>query len=113
MAKRIAKRGLIEASSGNVFADLGLPDAEELDTKVRLAVELNRLLTVRRLSQVRAATLLGISQPKVSALKHYKLEGFSVERLMVLLTAMGLDVEIRIKAHRTANAPGRILVEAA
>jgi predicted XRE-type DNA-binding protein len=113
MAKRIAKRELIEASSGNVFADLGLRGADELDTKLRLAVELNRLLKVRRLSQVRAATLLGISQPKVSALKHYKLEGFSVERLMVLLTAMGIDVEIRIKAHRTANASGRILVEAA
>jgi predicted XRE-type DNA-binding protein len=113
MAKRIVKHGLIEASSGNVLADLGLPDAEELDTKLRLAVELNRRLKVRRLSQVRAATLLGISQPKVSALKHYKLDGFSVERLMVLLTAMGLDVEIRIKTHRAPNAPGRILVEAA
>jgi len=113
MARRIAKRGLIEASSGSVFADLGLPDAEELDTKVRLAVELNRLLKVRRLSQVRAATLLGISQPKVSALKYYKLEGFSVDRLMVLLTTMGIDVEIRIKARRTANVPGRILVQAA
>jgi len=113
MAKRIVKHGSIEASSGNVFADLGLPDAEELDTKLRLAAELNRRLKLRRLSQVRAAKLLGISQPKVSALKHYKLDGFSVERLMVLLTTMGLDVEIRIKAHRTANAPGRILVEAA
>jgi len=113
MAKRIVKHGSIEASSGNVFADLGLPYAEELDTKLRLAAELNRRLKLRRLSQVRAAKLLGISQPKVSALKHYKLDGFSVERLMVLLTTMGLDVEIRIKAHRTANAPGRILVEAA
>lgn len=113
MAKRTAKRGSVEAGTGNVFADLGLPDAEDLDTKLRLAVELNRLLNTRRLSQVRAASMLGISQPKVSALKHYKLEGFSVERLMVLLTAMGLDVEIRIKAHRTTNAPGRILVEAA
>ena len=67
MAKRTAKCGFIEASSGNVFTDLGLPDAEELDTKLRLAVELNRLLKVRRLSQVRAATRLGISQPKVCA----------------------------------------------
>ena len=73
-------------------------------TKLRLAVDsIGR--RVRRLSQVRAAMLLGMSQPKVSALKHYKLDGFSVERLMVLLTAMGLDVEIRIKAHRTANSP--------
>jgi predicted XRE-type DNA-binding protein len=71
MARRIVKRGFIAASSGSVFADLGLPDAEDLDSKLRLAVELNRRLKVRRLSQVRAATLLGISQPKVAALKHY------------------------------------------
>lgn len=113
MAKWPAKRELIEESSGNVFDDLGLPDAEELGTKLRLAVEINRVLKTRRLSQVRAATLLGISQPKVSALKHYRLEGFSVERLMVFLTALGRDVEIRIKAHGAANAPGRIMVEAA
>lgn len=112
MARRTSRRELIEASSGNAFADLGLADAEEIDTKLRLAVEINRLLKVRRLSQVRAANLLGINQPKVPALKHYKLEGFSVERLMVFLTALGRDVEIRIKAHRTANTPGRILVAA-
>jgi predicted XRE-type DNA-binding protein len=113
MARRTSKREWIEEGSGNVFADLGLADAEELDTKLRLAVEINRLLKGRRLSQVRAATLLGINQPKVSALKHYKLEGFSVERLMVFLTALGRDVEIRIRARRSANTPGRILVEAA
>jgi predicted XRE-type DNA-binding protein len=113
MARRTSKRGVIEASSGNVFADLGLRDSDELDTKLRLTVEINRLLKTRRLSQVRSGTLLGISQPKVSALKHYKLDGFSVERLMVFLTVLGRDVEIRIKAHRTANTPGRILVEAA
>jgi len=113
MARRTTKRGFIEASSGNVFADVGLRDAEELDTKLRLTAEINRLLKTRRLSQVRSATLLGISQPKASAPKHYKLDGFSVERLMVFLTALGRDVEIRIKARRTANTPGRILVEAA
>lgn len=75
-------------------------------------VEINRLLKTRRLSQMRAATLLGVSQPKISALKHYKLEGFSVERLMVFLTALGRDVEIRIKAHGATHAPGRILVAA-
>lgn len=113
MARRSTKRGLIEASSGSVFADLGLPDAEELDTKLRLAIEINRLLKTRRLSQVHSAALLGISQPKISALKHYKLDGFSVERLMVFLTALGRDVEIRIRAHRAANSHGRIVVEAA
>lgn len=112
MARRTVRRELIEAGSGNVFADLGLPDAEELDTKLRLAVEINRLLKTRRLSQMRAAALLGVGQPKISALKHYKLEGFSVERLMVFLTALGRDVEIRIKAHGATHAPGRILVAA-
>jgi predicted XRE-type DNA-binding protein len=103
----------IEPSSGNVFADLGLADAEELDTKVRLAVELVRALDARDLSQVEAARLLKVSQPKVSALKAYKLEGFSVERLMTFLTALGRDIEIRITARSHAEKPGRIHVQAA
>jgi len=103
----------IEASSGNVFADLGLPDSVELDTKVRLAIEIVRALDDRELSQVAAAKVLGINQPKVSALRRYKLEGFSVERLMTFLTALGRDVEIRVTARRKNTSPGRILVEAA
>ena len=114
MAKRPAKRNSVVAGSGNVFADLGLADADELDTKLQLAVEINRLLDSRRLSQVRLAALLGIGQPKVSALKNCRLDGFSVERLMLLLTALGRDVEIRIRPHhRKADTPGRIMVEAA
>lgn len=113
MAQRAAKRARIEASSGNVFADLGLPDAAELDTKVRLAVEINRLITVQRLTQVTAAERLEVSQPKISALKNYKLDGFSVEHLMSFLLALGQDVEIRITPRRTARAPGRIVVHAA
>lgn len=103
----------IEPSSGNVFADLGLADAEELDTKVRLAVAINDALDARHLTQRAAASLLGINQPKVSALKHYKLEGFSVERLMTFLTALGSDIEIRVTARPRATSPGRIYVEAA
>jgi predicted XRE-type DNA-binding protein len=110
MAKtRNAER--IEASSGNVFADLGLPDAGELDTKVRLAVAINRLFELRRLTQANAAAALSINQPKVSALKHYKLEGFSVERLMTFLTALGSDIEIKIRPQSRKRA-GRITVEA-
>ena len=112
MGRQTSKRERVEASSGNVFADLGLPDAAELDTKVRLTVEINRLLALRRLSQVNAARLLDISQPKVSALKNYKLDGFSVERLMSFLLALGQDVEIRITPRRTARVPGRIVVHA-
>jgi predicted XRE-type DNA-binding protein len=104
----------IEPSSGNVFADLGLPDAAELDTKARLAVAINRQLESRRLTQVAAATALSVSQPKISALKHYKLDDFSIERLMTFLTALGSDIEIQIRAPKKASSPpGRILVEAA
>jgi predicted XRE-type DNA-binding protein len=100
----------IEASSGNVFADLGLPDAVELDTKVRLAVAINQQLAARRMTQAVAATKLSINQPKVSALKNYRLEGFSVERLMGFLTALGSDIEIRIRSPK--RTPGQITVEA-
>jgi len=103
----------VEPSSGDVFADLGLPDNVRLNTKVRLAIEIVRALDDRQLSQVAAAKVLGINQPKVSALRRYKLEGFSVERLMTFLTALGRDVEIRVTARRQNTSPGRILVEAA
>jgi predicted XRE-type DNA-binding protein len=102
----------IQASSGNVFADLNEPDAAELDTKVRLAVAINRQLDAHRLTQVAAAAVLSINQPKISALKHYKLDGFSVERLMVFLTTLGSDIEIRIRPHTTRRRSGRILVHA-
>jgi len=95
-----------------VFTDLGLPDAAELDTKVRLAVEINRLIKDRRLTQVTAAECLEVSQPKISALKNYKLDGFSVERLMSFLLSLGRDVEIRITPRRLTRAPGRIVVQA-
>jgi len=108
-AKR--KQSKIEPSSGNVFADLGLPDADERQTKVQLAVAINRELAAREWSQSRAAEVLGVNQPKVSALQKYKLEGFSVERLMTFLTALGNDVEISIK--RRSRGVGRISVEAA
>lgn len=106
-----AKKHLkIDPGTGNVFADLGLPDAEELQTKVRLAAEIVHAIDSRPLSQLAAAKVLGVSQPKVSALKSYKLEGFSVERLMTFLTLLGRDVEIRITARSRTTRPGRINV---
>jgi predicted XRE-type DNA-binding protein len=102
----------IEVGSGSVFADLGFSDAGELDIKVRLAVEIVRLTNVRRLSQIAAAALLKINQPKVSALKNYKLDGFSVERLMTFLLALGQDVEIRIRPRARKKGEGRIVVDA-
>ena len=113
MAKQSKRGNRIEASSGVVFADLCPPNAVELDTKMRLVVENNQLLKSRRMTQAAAAAALSINQPKVSALKHYQVGGFSVERLMTFLTALGSDIEIRIRAPKRASAPGRIWIEAA
>jgi len=93
-------------SSGNVFADLGLSQADEKKTKVRLAVAINQIVEQSRLSQAAAAQRLRINQPKVSALANYRLEGFSVERLMNFLNALGRDVEIVIRRPRSRRAPG-------
>jgi predicted XRE-type DNA-binding protein len=93
------KRIKVEAGSGNVFVDLGFPDAREVTLKVKLAVEVNRILTERGLAQERAAKLLGVRQPHVSDLARYRLDRFSVERLMDFLTRLGKDVQIRIAAR--------------
>ena len=97
------KRTEVEAGTGNVFADLGYPDARERSLKVELAIEVNRILDSRALGQEAAAKLLGIRQPHVSDLVRYRLNRFSVERLMDFLTRLGRDVEIRIAPRR----PGR------
>jgi predicted XRE-type DNA-binding protein len=102
----------ITRGTGNVFADLGYPDAEERQTKLRLAYAINEVIKRRRLTQAAAAAKMGVSQPKVSALANYKLEGFSVERLMTFLTALDQDVEIVIKSKPRSRAAGRISVVA-
>jgi predicted XRE-type DNA-binding protein len=79
---------IVTASSGNVFADLGFAGAEERKTKVRLAFAINQILQRRHLPQAEAARRLAINQPRVSALVNYRLEGFSVERLMYFLNAL-------------------------
>jgi len=103
----------VAESSGNVFADLGFADAEERKTKVQLAASINAVLERRSLAQTKAARQLGISQPKVSALRNYKLEGFSVERLMHFLTALDQDVENTIRNKPRSRRSGRIVVKAA
>ena len=110
---KVRASGKIERSSGNVFADLAFPDAGERQTKVRLAVAINEVLRRRGVSQEKSAELLGINQPKVSALSKYRLEGFSVERLMRFLTALNQDVEIVIRNRPRARRPGRVFVTAA
>ena len=104
---------VITRGTGNVFADLGYADAEERQTKLRLAHAINGVIARRRLAQAAAAEKLGINQPKVSALANYKLDGFSVERLMTFLTALDQDVEIVIRKKPRSRAAGRISVVAA
>ena len=116
MARPTAKTNRADAiirGSGNVFADLGLPDAEERQTKLRLAYALNTVIDAQRLTQGVAAQRLGLNQPKVSALRNYKLEGFSVERLMTLLNALDRDIEIVIRKKPRSRSAARISVVAA
>jgi predicted XRE-type DNA-binding protein len=103
----------ITPSSGNVFADLGLPNAGERLTKAHLAFAINEIMRTQGLSQVAAARRLNVNQPKISALRNYQLQGFSAERLMNFLTALDRDVEIVIRRKSPRRKGGRILVTAA
>ncbi|MGB2715429.1 MAG: helix-turn-helix transcriptional regulator [Vicinamibacterales bacterium] len=106
-------RERVTRGTRNAFGDLGFPDAAERQARLRLAYALNQVLEERQLSQADAAKVLGVTQPKVSALRHYKLAGFSVERLMNLLTAVDQDVEIVIRRKPRSRKAGRISVVAA
>ncbi len=83
-------------SSGNVFADLGLPDAEDLMAKAKLALHIRSTIKARKLTQTEAAALLGLDQPKISSIVNGRLEGFSTDRLMRFLNDLGCDVHISI-----------------
>lgn len=95
----------------NVLEDLGLPDAEELTAKAALAVRLNRLIDARGLSQTEAARMIGMTQPKVSQIRSYKLQNISLERMMQALVAMDQRVEIKVRPARGMEA-ARIRVAA-
>ena len=98
----------MEPSSGNVFSDLGLADASEHLIKAGLVVKIDRTIRQRRLTQTAAAQLMGIDQPKVSAMLAGQFRGYSVERLMRFLVALGHDVEIVVKPKRRASAELRV-----
>jgi predicted XRE-type DNA-binding protein len=101
---------MIKASSGNVVRDLRLKNADERQANIRLAVALNSIIDSRKLSQMQAGKCLGISQPKVSALRNYNLAGFSLERLMTLLTRLGCEIEIVIRMKSNSKRTGRVTV---
>lgn len=87
----------VQISTGNVFADLDLPNPEELLVKSELARQISKTIKSHNLTQVQAAEILGIDQPKVSALVRGKLSGFSIDRLIEYLNALDNDVEIVVK----------------
>ena len=86
----------VVASSGNVFADLGLANSDELLIKAELVRQISNLIDARKLTQIESAKILGIDQTKVSALLNGRLSGFSTDRLFRFLNALGNDVEIRV-----------------
>jgi predicted XRE-type DNA-binding protein len=108
------RRIKFEVGSGNIFADLGLPDADELLLKSQIVVQLHRLIKARKLTQTEAAKRIGIGQPDLSNVLRGRFHGFSIERLMRMLTAFDQDVEITVRPRRRKNGePGRITFIAA
>ena len=107
-----SKKGKIqfENSSGNVFADLGLPHPEQEQIKARLTLQIYKLIKERGLTQAEAGEILGIKQPHVSLLMRNRSGSFSVGRLMEFLTALGQDVEITVR--RTRKDQGHLSVVA-
>jgi predicted XRE-type DNA-binding protein len=97
----------VTRSSGNVFADLGLPNSEEELIKARLVVELRNLIEERGISQTAAAKLMGVAQPDLSKLLKGRVAGFSLDRLLGFVCALGADVEIKLKPSR-ANREGHM-----
>ncbi|MCK1641467.1 XRE family transcriptional regulator [Bradyrhizobium sp. 157] len=94
--------------SGNIFADLGLPNAEEHQLKAALVVQLKRLMAEREITQTEAARLVEMKQPDLSKLLRGQFKLVSVEKLMRMLTAFDQDVEITVKPHRKRGEAGRI-----
>ena len=103
---------MVIESTGNVFADLGLPATEEDMLKVEIARAISNTLSKCGLTQSQAAEIIGVDQAKISALVRGRLKGFSVDRLIRFLVLLGKDVDIRISG-RNRNQPGRIKVIAA
>ncbi|MCB5364473.1 XRE family transcriptional regulator [Pusillimonas sp. CC-YST705] len=108
MSKRIVEGIDVEASSGNVFADLELPDADKLQIKSGLTVEIAKAICERGLTQAEAAKQMGLTQPKVSSLLRGEFSNFSERKLMDCLNRLGYDIEIRVR--ETAEPIGHLVL---
>ena len=98
-----------EKSSGNVFRDLNLPDAEELFIKATLGFEVFQIIEERKLTQTEAAKILGVKQPEISRLKRGKFNHYSVARLMTFLNRLNRDIEIRIIPSKDRQGQQRVV----
>lgn len=112
VTKRIAQIPMIRGS-GNVFADIGLPNPEEHLAKAQLVSLIDDVMRERKLTQQQAAALMGIDQPKVSHLLRGRFDGFSTQRLIDFLNALGRDVEILVRPAPRSRKRGRLNVAAA
>lgn len=106
----MTKNKKYEISSGNIFADLGLPNPEERLAKAELAYQINSLIQEKELTQTAAAKLLDIDQPKISALSSGKLSGFSLERLFRFLNILDQDITIKISPKKRSRKKSEIIV---
>jgi len=107
---RGASRPKFESSSGNVYKDLGFKDAEAMLAKARIVAEIVRIIRARRLTQTAAVKILGLSQPKISALFSGQFQGYSQERLIWLLNRLGCDVQIVVKPAPRKRAVGKVSI---
>ena len=99
----MSKKSKAKISSGSVYADLGYKDHEEMETKANLTIEIDKAIKKKKLTQTKAASILGISQPKLSELLRGRFRGYSVERLMHFLNELGKDVDIVIRSKPRAR----------
>ena len=97
MKKRVIDGVEVQRSSGNVFADLGLPDADKLKIKTGLVIEIRKAIRQQGLTQHKAATRMGITQPKVSGMMRGDFSNLSERKLMECLNRLGYDIEIKVK----------------
>ena len=108
--KARAKRPQVEEGSGNVFADLGLENPEELQIKARLVFEISQIIQKKKLTQAEVATRTALDQPKISRLLNGHLSGFSIDRLFAILNRLGHSVEVRISTKPQASGKSRTRV---
>ncbi|SRR5258708_29842260 len=108
--RKTVKKARVAAGSGNVFADLGLPNADQELMKARLTLQIYRIIQERGLTQTEAGKILGIPQPQVSALARNRSGNFSVGRLIDFLTALGQDVKITVTPARKQHGQMFVVV---